>query len=99
MLVMQQCVGSADLCVFGDRYYCMLYLLRSAARLGSVAPSLWGPFSTTDLPSWGDAMTLDYNQEANFWGVQVRCLALSRWSRLPLANLKCIDVRPRTTPS
>ena len=34
-------------------YYCMLYLLRSSTRLGSVAPSLWGPFSTTDLPGWG----------------------------------------------
>ena len=39
-------------------YYCMLYLLRSSTRLGSVAPSLWGPFSTTDLPSWGDAYLL-----------------------------------------
>ena len=45
-------------------YYCMLYLLRSSTRVGAVPPGLFGPFSTTDIPSWGDQMTLDYNFEA-----------------------------------
>jgi hypothetical protein len=48
----------AEFGIVREWYYCMLYLLRSSTRLGSVAPSLWGPFSTTDLPSWGDAYLL-----------------------------------------
>ncbi|GAX82137.1 hypothetical protein CEUSTIGMA_g9565.t1 [Chlamydomonas eustigma] len=50
-------------------YFAMLYLMRSSMAEGSVAPSLWGPFSTSDSPSWSDDMTLDYNFQANFWSV------------------------------
>jgi len=48
-------------------YYTMLYLLRGSARADAVAPALWGPWSVSDAPLWGDEMTLDYNFEANFW--------------------------------
>ena len=47
-------------------YYTMLYLLRGAARVDAVAPALWGPWSVSDAPDWGDEMTLDYNFEASF---------------------------------
>ena len=52
-----------------EEYYCaMVYLLGCSMRPGRVAPSLWGPFSTTDFPQWSDARTLDYNFQAAFWG-------------------------------
>jgi hypothetical protein len=52
-----------------EAFYCaMVYLMGCSMRPGRVAPSLWGPFSTTDSPGWSDAMTLDYNLEAAFWG-------------------------------
>ncbi len=41
--------------------------VRGSMREGAVAPSLWGPFSTSDTPMWSDDMTLDYNFMANFW--------------------------------
>lgn len=49
--------------------YSMLYLQRSSMRKGKVVPSLWGPFSTTDLPGWSDDITLDYNVSAT-WHVR-----------------------------
>eukprot|EP01052_Picozoa_sp_SAG31_P032012 SAG31_NODE_3463_length_4245_cov_2.612397_4_plen_588_part_00 len=39
-------------------YETMMYLLRASTKEGSVAPALWGPWSTTDNPDWGDEMTL-----------------------------------------
>lgn len=48
-------------------YETMFYLLRASTKQGAVAPALWGPFSVTDQPGWGDEMTLDYNFEANMW--------------------------------
>jgi hypothetical protein len=58
----------ADYPVLQRFYHTMSYLLRSSmgAQL-EVAPGLWGPFSSTDSPGWGDQFTLDYNFQANFW--------------------------------
>ena len=47
----------------------MLYFAHSTMRAGSVGPGLWGPWCGTDEPSWGDEYTLDYNVEANYWGL------------------------------
>ena len=33
-------------------------------------PGLYGPFATADFAFWNGDFTLDYNQEANFWGAQ-----------------------------
>ena len=51
-------------------YYCSLYLLRSSTRVGAVPPSIWGPWTVTDVPKYADQMTLDYNFQANFWSAQ-----------------------------
>ena len=32
----------------------MMYLQRGSTRAGAVAPALWGPWSVSDSPSWGD---------------------------------------------
>ena len=45
----------------------MMYLLRGSSVAGKVAPALWGPWSVSEDPGWGDEMTLDYNFEANVW--------------------------------
>ena len=49
-------------------YYGHLYLLGSASRAGKMAPafSLW---VTTDSPSWSGDAHLNYNWQANFYGV------------------------------
>ena len=53
--------------VLQDWYTTMMYLLRGATGDDKVAPALWGPWSVSDAPDWGDEMTLDYNFEANYW--------------------------------
>ena len=49
-------------------YYGHLYLIGSASRAGKMAPafSLW---VTTDSPSWSGDAHLNYNWQANFYGV------------------------------
>ena len=51
-------------------YYCSQYILRSSTRVGSVPPSIWGPWTVTDVSKYADQMTLDYNFQANFWSAQ-----------------------------
>ena len=45
-------------------YYSSEYLTASASRDGKVAPGLYGPWITTDHPSWNGNYTMDYNYEA-----------------------------------
>ncbi len=44
-------------------YYSSLYISASAMRDGKVFPGLYGPWVTTDHPSWNGDYTLDYNYE------------------------------------
>jgi hypothetical protein len=44
-------------------YYSSLYISASAMRDGKVFPGLYGPWVTTDHPSWNGDYTLDYNNE------------------------------------
>jgi hypothetical protein len=59
------------------RYETMMYLLRGSTRAGSVAPALWGPWSVSDAPDWGDEMTLecgrrDSNRRGGLWCCKLR---------------------------
>ena len=60
-------IGTGEYAAVQKWYETMMYLLRASNEEGAVAPALWGPFSVSDAPDWGDEMTLDYNFEANFW--------------------------------
>lgn len=44
-------------------YYSSQYITASASRAGKVAPGLYGPWVTTDRPSWNSNYTMDYNYE------------------------------------
>jgi hypothetical protein len=45
--------GSGEWADLERFYFSMLYLMGSSMREGSVPPSLWGPFSTSDTPKVG----------------------------------------------
>jgi hypothetical protein len=47
----------------------LLYVMGSASRPSSPAPGLYGPWVTSDTPSWAGEYTLDYNYESPLWGV------------------------------
>ena len=44
-------------------YYSSEYITASASRDGKVAPGLYGPWVTTDHPSWNSNYTMDYNYQ------------------------------------
>jgi hypothetical protein len=50
-------------------YFAHSYLIGAASRAGRVAAGLWGPWVHDDSPAWGGDFTLDYNHEANHWGL------------------------------
>ncbi|GIH26443.1 hypothetical protein Aph01nite_47530 [Acrocarpospora phusangensis] len=50
-------------------YYGSLYLLGSSLRQGKTASGLYGIWATTDWPLWGGDMHLNYNWQANYYGV------------------------------
>jgi hypothetical protein len=50
-------------------YYASQYITASASRTGKVAPGLYGPWGTTDHPSWNGDYTLDYNLQTPFLGL------------------------------
>ena len=50
-------------------YYASQYITASASRTGKVAPGLYGPWVTTDHPSWNGDYTLDYNHQTPFLGL------------------------------
>jgi alpha-L-fucosidase 2 len=59
---------------FGDPilekfYYASQYITASASRTGKVAPGLYGPWVTTDHPSWNGDYTLDYNHQTPYLGL------------------------------
>jgi alpha-L-fucosidase 2 len=49
--------------VLEKAYYASQYITASASRSGKVAPGLYGPWVTTDHPSWNGDYTLDYNYQ------------------------------------
>jgi alpha-L-fucosidase 2 len=49
--------------VLEKEYYASEYITASASRDGKVAPGLYGPWVTTDHPSWNSNYTMDYNYE------------------------------------
>ena len=50
-------------------YYGMQYLIGSATRPGRTAPGAWGPWATVDDPGWMGDYALNYNFEAQLFGV------------------------------
>ncbi|MEO3857024.1 discoidin domain-containing protein [Acrocarpospora sp. B8E8] len=50
-------------------YYGQLYLLGSSLREGKTASGLYGIWATSDFPQWGGDMHLNYNWQANYYGV------------------------------
>jgi hypothetical protein len=44
------------------------YALGSSSRPGKAAPGLYGPWVTNDLPAWHGDYTMDYNQQAIYYG-------------------------------
>ncbi len=53
-----------------EKFYCTSqYILACASREGKVAPGLYGPWVTTDHPSWNGDYTLDYNYETPMLGL------------------------------
>ena len=44
------------------------YALGSSSRPGKTAPGLYGPWVTNDLPAWHGDYTMDYNQQAIYYG-------------------------------
>jgi alpha-L-fucosidase 2 len=50
-------------------YYASQYIMASASRSGKVAPGLYGPWVTTDHPSWNGDYTLNYNLETPYLGL------------------------------
>ena len=71
----EQFWGSSSVALPGDPvlerfFYAHSYLIGSASRAGTpVPPGLWGPWVHDDSPLWAGDFTLDYNFEANFWGL------------------------------
>ena len=49
--------------VLEKSYYSSEYVTASSSRDGKVAPGLYGPWITTDHPSWNGNYTMDYNYE------------------------------------
>ena len=50
-------------------YYASQYITACASRSGKVAPGLYGPWVTTDHPSWNGDYTLDYNHQTPYLGL------------------------------
>jgi trehalose/maltose hydrolase-like predicted phosphorylase len=50
-------------------YYGALYVMGAASRPGIIAPSMYGPWITTDQATWGGRYFMNYNFEAPFYGV------------------------------
>jgi hypothetical protein len=50
-------------------YYAAQYIAACASRTGKAAPGLYGPWVTTDHPSWNGDYTLDYNYETPVLGL------------------------------
>ena len=50
-------------------YYGMHYQIGSASRADRFAPGLWGPWITDETCGWSGDYTLNYNFEANYYGV------------------------------
>ncbi|TKK90778.1 hypothetical protein FDA94_03155 [Herbidospora galbida] len=50
-------------------YYSSLYFLGSSLREGKTASGLYGIWATTDFPQWGGDFHLNYNWQANYYGV------------------------------
>jgi hypothetical protein len=55
--------------VIEKSYYVSQYIMASASRSGKVAPGLYGPWVTTDHPSWNGDYTLDYNLQTPYLGL------------------------------
>lgn len=53
--------------VLDAHYYASLYIIASATRAGKVPPAIFGPWVTTDHPSWSGAYTLNYNYQSPFF--------------------------------
>ncbi len=47
-------------------YYSSQYVIASSSRSGKVAPGLYGPWVTTDHPSWNGDYTTNYNHQTPF---------------------------------
>jgi hypothetical protein len=47
-------------------YYSSQYVIASASHSGKIAPGLYGPWVTTDHPSWNGDYTLNYNHQTPF---------------------------------
>ncbi|WP_329080103.1 glycosyl hydrolase family 95 catalytic domain-containing protein [Streptosporangium sp. NBC_01469] len=50
-------------------YYSSLYFLGSSLREGKTASGLYGIWATSDNPLWGGDMHMNYNWQANYYGV------------------------------
>ncbi|GAA0435039.1 hypothetical protein Acor_32350 [Acrocarpospora corrugata] len=50
-------------------YYSSLYFLGSSLREGKTASGLYGIWATSDSPLWGGDMHMNYNWQANYYGV------------------------------
>jgi hypothetical protein len=50
-------------------WYGAFHALACAARQGRPEPGLWGPWITTDNPSWGYGNTNNYNHQSPYYGV------------------------------
>jgi hypothetical protein len=55
--------------VLEEYYYGALYVLGCATRPGTLAPSLFANFITTENVAWGGLYFMNYNEEAPFYGV------------------------------
>ena len=55
--------------IINNSYYVSQYITASASRSGKVAPGLYGPWVTTDHPSWNGDYTLDYNLQTPYLGL------------------------------
>jgi hypothetical protein len=55
--------------IIDKSYYVSQYITASASRSGKVAPGLYGPWVTTDHPSWNGDYTLDYNLQTPYLGL------------------------------
>jgi len=60
-------------------YYGTTYMIMSASREGNVAAGLWGPWVHSDTPGWEGDFTLDYNHEANHWGLYANNRLAAAW--------------------
>ena len=50
-------------------WYGLQYLIGSTARVGKVGPGLWGVWNVQDTAEWNGDYTVDYNAQANYYGV------------------------------